>query len=160
MTQPTLESLSKQLTKLSNSVASQTREINDIYAQIAKLAIVLPEKCPWCRGEHTQEKCPHDDFMEDLKASKSDVDGVFEAEGRDRTWIFAFPINKYPILVGYCTTKKGPVFSILNFFSGRCYGEDGLPETEIFSKHEFQVIKDNDPDLAEWIEKQGIRATN
>lgn len=160
MSQPTLASLSEQLTKLSASVTSQMKEINDIYAQMAKLTIeITPEKCSWCRGEHSHKECPHDNFMDDVKAFVTETEGIFKSQTNGYFWVFAFPTKKYPILIGYCREGFPKIFN-LDFFAGVAYGKTGLPEPEIFTKHEFQVIKDHDPALAAWIEKQGIQTTD
>lgn len=160
MSQPTLASLSEQLTKLSASVTSQMKEINDVYTQMAKLTVTPePEKCCWCRGDHAFGKCHHNEFMDELNAFETETEGIFKAQTYGDFWVFAFPINKYPILIGYCRAGFPKIFN-LDFFAGMAYGKTGLPEPEIFTKHEFQVIKDHDPALAAWIINQNIRTVD
>jgi hypothetical protein len=162
-TEPTLASLSEQLTKLSASVTSQMKEINDIYAQMAKLVVTPAEpeltlECFWCRDNHLQKDCHHDKFMTAIGASRN-LWGVFETKTVDGIfWVFAFPIKKYPILIGYRGT--GTRIQSLDFFAGQDYGKAGFPVPEIFTKHEFQVIKDNDPKLAEWVAMQKLHTTD
>ena len=155
------QSLSEQLEKLSESVIAQTKIMNDVCAQLINLVasvsssvVAPPSRCYFCRGKHDKKECSCREFMEEISAKPTDIEGIFEASSSVYRWIYAVPKKQYPILIGY--RYGGSKLYSLDFFAGKAYQKANMTDCEFFTRHEFLVIQDRDPDLFDWISSQNI----
>lgn len=144
------------LTKENVELTKKIRELE------AKLAALTPPVCSWCRStKHTTEKCGNAELMKPFHVEVLGPGQFYISRpgiscGR---WVVVIAKDSYAVLAGTFVVSAlyGCEPKPLTFGDGVNYANDSAAQKfEWLTCHEYQKIKELEPELATWLVEQKL----
>lgn len=168
-----LDCMSETVEKMKSSLQTLEKHNEELLKWKNGLTMTLtkptpePPKCTYCRDRgHWYGECPYLSMMRDTFGIGR-LPGFFVLND----WLIAFPMGKYPILVGKSLLqldRRVPIdlelfkekIRKLTFVDGVTYSglssDNPIRKFEFLTEHEFSVIEEHDPELAKTIVQLGL----